>query len=325
MARFLPLVITALLGLGALLIWSLLRPAPLPPLVVGVMEWPGFYPVMACAVDRIFADGPDVRVVLYPDNPSLNAALRRKEVDLITGAACDAFLLRSQGTAARIIGILDTSDGADVLLARPGVTRLGQTPDQRIACEGINSFSHLFVLDSLARAQVPEVAVHLHDISAAEVPQALLDGRLDVGHTWGPLADRAREQGCTVLVRAGDHPGVVTDVLMTRDDVIKLRHEDVRRAVQGIYDRMAAYHDRETELLSRVATFLNKPVGALSPVTGSVRLYRRDESLAALRNRSIPLGIRARLDLQVDCLRRRGQFPAEFDAEAVFDPQFLAP
>jgi len=302
--------------------WTLLRADPTPALRVGVMEWPGFYPLMAGAVDGSLTG---IQVVAYADNPSLNAALRRREVDAVVGAACDAALLCSQGTDARIIAVLDTSDGADVILARPGVTRLGETPDQRISFEGVNSFSHLFVLDSLERAGVPEVSVRCQDLAAAAVPQALLEGRLDAGHTWGPLAEAARAKGCTVLVRAGDHPGVVTDVLMTRQDVLDRRPVELRRLIQGIFTVVESYRTREADLIARAGSFLRKPAAELSPVTGSVRICDQRASLRAMMDHGDPAGVRLRLHALLQALARRGQMPRNLVLEDLLVPDLLNP
>jgi len=301
-------------------------PPPAPPLRIGVVEWPGFYPLVAGVTDGAFARaGLSVEVRTYPDNPTLNNALRRQEVDLIAGAAADALLMRAQGVPVRILGALDTSDGADVLLARPGLVGLGVTPDQRIAFEGINSFSHLFVLHALAQAGVPEDRMLAYDLPASSVPAALLAGRLDIGHTWGVLAVAAQSQGCRIIARAGDHPGIITDVLATRQEVIAARPEELHRVVQAIYARQDHYRTRESDLLTAAAQFYGKPPTDLLPVAGQVRLVSREESLRAMVDLEQPSSLRRILQTQAELLRHRGQWPASGRVDDLLASRFLVP
>ena len=281
---------------------------------------------MAGVVDGTFAQqGLAIEVCCFPDNPSLNRALRHHEVDVITGAAADALLMRAQGMSVRIVGALDASDGADVLLARPGVERLGETVDQRVSFEGINSFSHLFVLDALERAGVPEDRMLAQDLPGVEVPAALLAGRLDVGHTWGALAVAAQAQGCRILARAGDHPGIITDILATRQDVIDRRPDDLHRLVLAIYARVEHYRTREADLLAAAATFLGKKSQDLMPVTGQVTLLSRDESLTWMTDPGPAGALRQILQVQAGLLHRRGQFPDHARVEELILPRFLVP
>lgn len=319
--------LTSLLAILATILLSCgSAPASSSPLRIGVMEWPGFYPVMAGVVDGTFAQqGLTVEVRCFPDNPSLNRALRHHEVDVITGAAADALLMRAQGMSVRILGALDASDGADVLLARPGVERLGETVDQRVSFEGINSFSHLFVLDALERAGVSEDRILAQDLPGIDVPAALLAGRLDVGHTWGTLAVAAQAQGCRILARAGDHPGIITDILATRQDVIDRQSADLHRLVLAIYARVDHYRSREPELLAAAATFLGKKPEDLMPVTGQVTLLSRDESLMWMTDPGPAGALRQILQVQAGLLHRRGQFPDNARVEELILPRFLVP
>ena len=78
----------SLLGIAAMIGNNLRRASPLR---VGIVEWPGFYPLV-CAIDRgeFRKSGLDVSIKVFPDNPSENAAMDNGEIDII-GTTCRIF------------------------------------------------------------------------------------------------------------------------------------------------------------------------------------------------------------------------------------------
>jgi ABC-type nitrate/sulfonate/bicarbonate transport system substrate-binding protein len=171
--------------------WRQTAVTPVPPLRFGVMEWPGFYHLHVAA-----ARGGTVTVVSLPDNPSINQAFAEGRLEVAVMVLTDAVILASHGVDVRIIAAIDHSTQADVILARPGIAGFADLKGKRLSFDGVNTFSHLFVLNALERAKVHEGDVRMVDLPATEVPAALLDGRLDAGHTWGSLAVAAQAKGC---------------------------------------------------------------------------------------------------------------------------------
>ena len=277
--------------LGAALLGLVLTsgPAPRPPaLRLGLVEWPGFYDLQVGAVDGSWtAAGRPIQARLFPDNPSCNEAFLAGELDLWSGPLSDAILLRARGAPLVVVTAIDTSAGADAVLARTGLADLHGA---RIAFEGVYSFSHLFVLEWLRREGVPESAVRMVDMPAAQVPAAIAAGRIDAGHAWGAEAEAAAAAGRAVIrFRAGDDPGVITEVLAVRRGILPPGQVD--DLLDRLFSVRRAWTGREDALIATVAGILGRPTTSLLPVRGSVILAeapspRSPEMIAYLRFRA---------------------------------------
>jgi ABC-type taurine transport system substrate-binding protein len=264
---------------------------PVQRLRLGCIEWPGFYHIIALSqqTNTHF----DIRV--FPDNPTMNAALAKGEVDATAGVLLDALVLAAHGT---------------------------QLTGKRISFEGVNSFSHLFVLDVLAGAQISESSIKALDLSASEVPKALVEGRIDAGHTWGPLAEAAVRDGYRVLATAGDRPGSITEVLAIRNDVISARRSEVQAMVDTLFAAQAEFAHRETDLIKSAATVLAKSAADLSPISDQVVVHDRATALARMVGND-ELAVPTILRVQASLLRERGQLPTTFSELKLIDESFI--
>jgi NitT/TauT family transport system substrate-binding protein len=291
---------------------------PVQRLRLGCIEWPGFYHIIALSqqTNTHF----DIRV--FPDNPTMNAALAKGEVDATAGVLLDALVLAAHGTPLSIVAAIDYSNKADVILARPEINQLTQLTGKRISFEGVNSFSHLFVLDVLAGAQISESSIKALDLSASEVPKALVEGRIDAGHTWGPLAEAAVRDGYRVLATAGDRPGSITEVLAIRNDVISARRSEVQAMVDTLFAAQAEFAHRETDLIKSAATVLAKSAADLSPISDQVVVHDRATALARMVGND-ELAVPTILRVQASLLRERGQLPTTFSELKLIDESFI--
>jgi ABC-type nitrate/sulfonate/bicarbonate transport system substrate-binding protein len=294
MRRILPAVVVAAVPIAcmALLALVLVRagggPARGPDLRLGLVEWPGFYDLHVGAHDGSWtAAGRRIRPLVFPDNPSCNAAFLAGELDLWAGTLSDALLLRARGAPLQVVAAIDTSAGADAILVRSG---LGSLAGARVAFEGVHSFSHVFVLEWLRREGVAETAVRMIDMPASQVPAAIAAGRIDAGHAWGTEAEAEAAAGrAAIRFRAADDPGVITEVLGIRRGV--LDDSAVGDLLDRLFTRRRDWSGREDALVAAAAAALGRPAAALLPVRGSVVLadappFRSPEAAAGLRRRA---------------------------------------
>ena len=212
---------------------------------------------------------------------------------------------------------MDYSDQSDVLLARSEFTAVRDLRGHEVAFDGVQTFSHLFVLDALARGGLTEPAVTFRDLPAMQVPAEVLAGRLAAGHTWGPLAATAVAHGCHVLAKAGDDPGVITEVLVVRTETLARHHRQLREMMGVIWASVDRTRADESGAIAAAADILKKKSESLDAITGNVHLWNQAESLARMSGdaqTSIPM----RLALIVEQFRKRGQLPPDFSGSTDF-------
>jgi ABC-type nitrate/sulfonate/bicarbonate transport system substrate-binding protein len=93
-----------------------------PPLVVGINTWVGYDPLVL-ARDRGLTDARQVKVVELISSAEALRHLRNGLLDAAGLTLDEALRLVDSGFDVRIVALLDTSAGADPVLAAPRITR----------------------------------------------------------------------------------------------------------------------------------------------------------------------------------------------------------
>ena len=102
-----------------------------PPLTVGTNTWIGYEPLYL-ARDLGYYEGANLRLVELASTTQAMDALRVGSLDLAGLTLDEALLLAQEGVPIAVIWVLNTSAGADALLAKPGITTLDALRGKRI-------------------------------------------------------------------------------------------------------------------------------------------------------------------------------------------------
>ena len=105
-----------------------------PPLTVGTNTWIGYEPLYL-AHDLGYYEGANLRLVELASTTQTLDALRVGSLDLAGLTLDEALLLAQEGVPIAVIWVLNTSAGADALLAKPGITTLDALRGKRIGVE----------------------------------------------------------------------------------------------------------------------------------------------------------------------------------------------
>ncbi len=295
-----------------------------PPLRLGVMEWSGFYPAAKAAADGAFTRaGVPITVVSFPDNAAIYQAFTTGKIDISAMVWTDAIRLASTGIDLQVLMPVDWSDQGDVILAAPGLANPADLAGKRIACEGVHTFSHLFVLDFLAKHHVSEASLQFVDLPAAEVPAALVAGKIDAGHTWGPLASEAIGKGCVVLDRAGAVPGSITEVYVVRKSLAREQRARLQRVVACLYAALPTTPSDAAACRAAAAKVLGKNADAINPIGDEALLITAAEARHLLTDAHDPQGLPASGQRFLTLLAQRGQTPDPIEISILLDPSLL--
>ena len=149
----------------------------------------------------------------------------------------------------------------------------------------------------------------------------LLAGRVDAGVTYEPYISEAlgAEKGVEALVTAGEYPGLITDVLVVRNDVLDARPGDVEE-VLGAWDDAVAFTAKNTdEGRAIIAAGVGSDVADLETAFDGVHYYTLAE------NRELLTGayLNETLPALVAVAERIGLLSAPVDAQSVIRTEFL--
>ena len=228
------------------------------PLKIGIDVFPGWgHAFIAQEQDLFRLNGVDVEIVLNEDYLTIQDMYAKGELDGAFMVFADAIYNYDQGVKGQVVYVSDHSITGDVIAARPDIKSLEELRGKTISVEGINSFSHLFVLSALEKNGMKEGDVFIKNVGAQEVIAAIESNEIVAGHTYGPEKVRAKGEGYNFLAYAGDVPGIITDTLVFNEQVIKDRPDDVKAVVKAMYEAKAFQEENLGQAVEIIAANIN--------------------------------------------------------------------
>lgn len=200
-------------------------PPPSPPLRVGVNPWVGYDPLVL-ARERDLVDPVRVRVVELGSNNESIRSLRNGVLEAAALTLGETLRLADEGVMLKIVAVLDTSHGADAVVAKPAVHSAADLVGRRIAVEssaaGALMLSRLLAAGGLRFDQVEVVWVE-----AAQHENILGSGLAEAVITFEPMRSRLVAAGAHVIFDSRQMPDEIIDVLAVRASVLDERRDDV--------------------------------------------------------------------------------------------------
>jgi len=207
------------------------------PVKIAINQWPGYaYTFVAQEKGFFEKNGVKVELIFDKEYSLSQEKYKNGEVDGIFEVFSDTIFHNSEGIKTQAVYIFDYSDSGDVIIGKSSFNSLADLKGKKIGVDGINSFSHLFVLADLKKAGLKESEIQIENIPAQDVLTALEQGRIDAGHTWEPIKSEALARGYKQLGKAGDIPGIITDVLAFNADFIEKNPEKVQAIVKSLVE-----------------------------------------------------------------------------------------
>lgn len=235
---------------GAALLWLALlglalpacRAPTTPPLRVAVSEWIGYATLRLAHAQGDL--GPQVRLLELPNATDIMRGLRLGLLDAAALTLDEALRVAAQGVELEVVLVLDHSAGADVLLLRPGLTRLADLAGRSVACEQ-TTVGALVLSAALAEAGLSPGDVHpVH--RTADVMVGVEPLPVDAVITYEPHATRLEERGWRRAFDSRAMPGQIIDVLVVRADAVAGRGPALARLVEAHFeqrDRIIGGHE----------------------------------------------------------------------------------
>ena len=201
---------------------------PPPPLHVAIDLWPGYYPlILAQEKGFLREEGVEVEVQIPQDTDAMLSDFAAGSYDAVAVALGDVITVTQRDPAVSVVLVTDESAGGDALIGRIPLTPETSLVGMRIGTN-LGGFGELFVREFLARRGVPQDAVELLNVDAAQVPELLAAGKLDAAHTWQPYLSEAVEAGHSVWFSSHETPGLIPDTIAFHRQTLEERRAEVR-------------------------------------------------------------------------------------------------
>jgi len=198
-------------------------------------------------------------------------ALAAGTADAAVVSTEDALSLAESGLPIRIVLLLTSSAAADAILARPGVDGVAGLSGRRVAYVP-GSGGDLLLRVALAENAVVPMAVQLVPVAARESGLLLGRGAVDaeVVTGAGSAAALALAPDLVTLYAAGDRPGLLAQVLVVREDVIRERPGQLLALVRT-WQALYALEREQPEAIAAALAAVNRwtPERAATELPGS--------------------------------------------------------
>ncbi|GAA1611287.1 ABC transporter substrate-binding protein [Leucobacter chromiireducens] len=288
---------------------------------MGTQPWLGYGQWYVAEDQGFFADR-DVKVALSSFNADadVNAALAANRLDMANVGAQAALQFIEQGLDVSIVLMLDSATEADAILSGAGVTDVKDLAGKKVAFER-GATSEILLAEALDEAGMSFDDVEVVEASADKVAPMLLAGRVDAGVTYEPYISEAlgADKGVEALVTAGEYPGLITDVLVVRNDVLDARPGDVEEVLGAWDDAVAFTAEHTDEGRAIIAAGVGSDVADLETAFDGVHYYTLAE------NRELLTGdyLTETLPALVSVAERIGLLSAPVEAKSVIRTEFL--
>lgn len=220
------------------------------PLTVAVHPWIGYEPL--CLAQQFGWLPPQVTLRHGQGATDSLAALKAGTVDAAALTLDEALQARAAGVAVSVVLILDSSAGADVLLVRPGITRLADLAGKRVGYEP-TAVGALMLSEILTRAALAPDAIQHVELPVPQQPAAWHSGAVDAVVSYEPVAGLLEAAGARRLFDSRQTPDTIFDVLVVRQDRVAGRSASLRRLVEAHFRALAYVRGNREDAVYRIA------------------------------------------------------------------------
>ena len=261
---------------------SVVCPAAAEPLRIRCAVWVGYGPLFLAQQKGFFeAEKVEVQLVKMEDPKESFSAMGAGRVDGIVSTIDTMIPHLKTGREFQYVLALDDSAGGDGIVARKEIKSVRDLKGKRVAVQA-GSASQFFLNVLLRDAGLSEKEVKVVNMTPGEAGAAFVAGRVDAAVTWEPwLSNGKKAPHGHMLVDSSQTPGLITDVLIFRRDVIEKRPREIQGVVDA-WSKAVGYWQRNpaesNEIMARaVGDWLKDPKLFADVLTG-VRFYDKREN-----------------------------------------------
>jgi NitT/TauT family transport system substrate-binding protein len=222
--------------------------------------------------------------------------------------------------------VLDYSGTGDVILGSKNMT-VEDLKGKRIGVEGLNTYSHIFVLQTLAKAGLYEKDVQFANIAAQDMVNALNSRQIDAGHTYGPAKIAGIRSGYDIIATAEDAPAIIADVLIFNSKVVDTRPEAVEAVVKSINQGTEYFDKNKENTYLLLSNFFNMSTDEVQDGFEGIQVLGLEDNIKAMNRSSSHRSNFTTLyesgDIIANYLLERGQIRQIPNLSEIIDPRFI--
>lgn len=242
-------------GIGLVLGFGLLLggcfPRPVEQLIVATNVWPGYEPLYLARSLGLLPE-ESVRLVEMSNATDCLDAFRDRLVDCAGLTLDETLTVAQDDPGVRAILVLDTSQGADALVARPEIRSLAELRGKRVGVEQ-SAVGGYMLARALDAAGLTEQDVQVVPVTPKGQVRDYAEGKLDAVVAYDPSRTLLLKAGAHVLFDSARIPGEVVDLLVAREEVLRGHADQVHQLCQAWFLALAYLEAHPEDAAARMA------------------------------------------------------------------------
>jgi NitT/TauT family transport system substrate-binding protein len=228
------------------------EPRDQTPLRVGIAIWPGSEPLFL-ARDLGYFEAARVQIVNCPGTPEIHRSFQNHAIEAAAVTLDEALQLAQTQPDVRIVLSIDFSNGADALLAKPGIKSVSDLKGKRIGVE-LNANGSLMLVRALETSGLTLSDITIVPISAAEAELALFSDKIDAVVAYEPTRSKLSLKGATQLFDSSQIPGEIAHVMVVRDELLRQRPAELENLLRAWFRAVEYMKEQPNDAAHRVAS-----------------------------------------------------------------------
>jgi NitT/TauT family transport system substrate-binding protein len=242
----LPCSLSLLVALIALSLNPGCSPQKPAALRVGINPWPGYEFLYLAQEKGFFREaGLEVRLVEFSCLSDARRAYERGQINALGTTVIEVLQIRDHSPRSpQVVQVVDCSDGADVILARPGIADSASLRGARIGLE-LASLGVYVLARGLEKGGLSLADVKTVSMDQVSMEDAFRKGELDAIVTYPPVSTRLlRDAKANPLFSSAEIPGEVIDVIAVEAE-FSTRHPGEVAKLLRAHHRAVAYAQQD--------------------------------------------------------------------------------
>ena len=257
------------------------------PLKIGYSDWPGWTAWEIAKEKGFFKKrGVDVRLVWFPIYTDSLNALNTGQLDANCQTWSDTIAPLAEGLKLTVVLVNDNSFGNDGLVSRKEIQSIKELKGKTVATE-LGTVDHFLLLQALAKNGMTEKDIVFKNLTVPDAAAAFRQGQLDAAVLWQPsLNDVVKEGKANLLFTSKDVPGLIPDLLVCREPVVKARRAEIQKVVEAWFDVLDFIQTNPDEAVKIMAKVVEQDPADYKAFLPGTRFFDREANRKAFRKSS---------------------------------------
>ena len=232
--------------------------------------------------------------------------------------------LAAKGIDYRVVLVMDTSVGADGILARNSVTSIKDFKGKKVAVQQ-GGVGHFFLLQVIAEAGLSEDDITILNTTPDAAAAAYQAGNVEIAYSYSPFVDKANaaQKDGRIIYNSAKMPTAIADIYIFSTKFIEANPKAVEAFVGGILKELDFLKTNPNEGLALAAKRLNVTPGELAAQLKGINLPDLQTNIEMLSNPQSNLYLVKPMSALGKFLKAQKQIQTIPESSKVLDPQFV--